>query len=322
MRIESIALFLSVVEKGSISCAARASYISQQGASSAIKSLEQDFGVELFERGGTALQLTTAGERIAREAAAVMAAYRRLQTVAALGCTADDAEAGPVRVVTTPHAMHVLSPIFEAYREASGGGEPFVFVEESIFDIVHAYPSLDEQALHLVNIPAFMDGIIERVGSAFEPLVVSDLILYCGPGSPFLERRQVACAELAGARIACYNEALLIRLVRHLLKDVEGADISMSTSNLELLGRMIAEPHTVSFTDSLSLFLNGLPAGYACVPIDDSVRFATGILGPVRGAAARRFVAFFRRYLETVCADYVKRFAFSWPPTPVDEALR
>ncbi|MEG1517479.1 MAG: LysR family transcriptional regulator [Raoultibacter sp.] len=58
MRIESLALFLSVVEKGSISRAARHAYISQQGASSVIKSLEQDFGILLFSRGGHTLQLT------------------------------------------------------------------------------------------------------------------------------------------------------------------------------------------------------------------------------------------------------------------------
>ena len=316
VRIESIVLFLSVVEKGSISCAARSSYISQQGASSVLKSLEHDLGVELFERTGTALQLTAAGERIAQEASSVVSSYRRMQTVAALGRAASDDGAGPVRVVTTPHAMNVLSPIFEAYREAAAVDEPFVFVEQGIFDIVRAYPALDPEALYLVNVPTFMNAIIGRIGPAFDPLVVSELMLYCGPGSPFSERRQIARSELAGVRIACYNEALLIRLVRHLLKGVEGADISTSTSNLELLGRLIDDPRTVSFTDSLSLFLNGLPEGHACVSIEDGVRFVTGVLGPVRDPAAERFVSFFRRYLETVCADYGRRFPLAWPPAP------
>lgn len=321
MRIESLALFLSVVEEGSISRAARSSYISQQGASSIVKSLEHEFGVTLLERNGASLQVTEAGERIAREAAAVVAAYRRLQTAAALGGSIDG-EAEPVRIVTTPHAMHVLSPVFEAYREASGMEEPFVFVEEGIFDIIEAFPRLDAEALYVVNVPTFMDAVIERIGEAFEPLVVSELMLYCGPESPYAERKRVERADLAGVRIACYNEALLIRLVNHLIKDVEGADISMRTSNLDLLGRMIAEPRTVSFTDTLSLFLNGLPRGDACVPIEDSVRFATGVLGSVRGEAAGRFVSFFRRYLDTVCADYCKRFAFSWPPHDSSEDVR
>lgn len=322
VRIESIALFLRVVEKGSISCAARSSYISQQGASSVIKSLEHDLGVELFERSGAALQLTEAGKRIAAEAVSVLGAYRRMQTVAALGRVASGGETEPVRIVTTPHAMNVLSPIFEAYREAVAIDEPFLFVEQGIFDIVRSYPDLDPEALYLVNVPTFMNSIIERIGSAFDPLVVSELMLYCGPGSPFFGRRRIARSELAGVRIACYNEALLIRLVRHLLKGVEGADISTSTSNLELLGRLIDDPRTVSFTDSLSLFLNGLPEGHSCVSIEDSARFVTGVLGPVRGKAAERFASFFRRYLETVCADYGKRFPLAWPPPPEEAGTR
>lgn len=314
MRIESLILFLSVVEHGSISRAARSTYISQQGASAVIKRLEQEFGVALFERGGASLQLTEAGKRIAREAESVVLAYRRLQTAAALGHAGGTAADEPLRIVTTPHALHVLSPVFDAYGEATGAEEPFAFIEESIFDIVRAYPDLDPYALYVVNIPLFMDAIIARVGAAFEPLVTSELMLYCGSNSPFAERRQVAREELAGARIACYNEALLIRLVRHLLKGLDGAGISMSTSNLDLLARMIAEPHVVSFTDSLSLSLNGLPPDDRCVPIENTVRFATGILGPVPEGPAERFASFFRRYLETVCADYLKCHALSWPP--------
>ncbi|MEG2025220.1 MAG: hypothetical protein RRZ85_06695, partial [Gordonibacter sp.] len=74
--------------------------------------------------------------------------------VAALGRPAGGGT-GPVRVVTTPHAMNVLSPIFEAYREAVDVEEPIVFVEESIFDIVRFYPDLDPEALYLVDVPTF-----------------------------------------------------------------------------------------------------------------------------------------------------------------------
>ena len=69
MRIEALALFLSVAQHRSISCAARQHYISQQGASAMIKSLEQELEVSLFDRTPTGLQLTGAGQAIAKEAA-------------------------------------------------------------------------------------------------------------------------------------------------------------------------------------------------------------------------------------------------------------
>ena len=79
MRIEALALFLSVAQHRSISHAARQHYISQQGASAMIKSLEQELEVSLFDRTPTGLQLTGAGQSIAKEAAGVLAAYRRVQ---------------------------------------------------------------------------------------------------------------------------------------------------------------------------------------------------------------------------------------------------
>ncbi|BAK44477.1 LysR family transcriptional regulator [Eggerthella sp. YY7918] len=320
VRIESLALFLSVVAEGSITRAARSSYISQQGASAIIKSLEHEFGVTLFERRGASLQLTEAGARIAAEAESVVSAYRKLQTVAALSEGSRPDDGGPARIVTTPHALNVLSPIFDAYREVQGEKDPFILVEESIFDIVGAFPDLDPNALYVVNVPTFMETIIERLGSSFEPLVVCELMLYCRSDSPFADRGMISRDELSEMNIACYNEALLIRLVQHLLKGVEGADIAMRTSNLSLLNRMISEPRTVTFIDSLSLFLNGVPDGDSCIPIENPVSFATGFLGPVRGPAAERFAAFFRRYLETVCSDYQKRFVLTWPPPRTQES--
>ncbi|MEG2949037.1 MAG: LysR family transcriptional regulator, partial [Raoultibacter sp.] len=162
MRIESLALFLSVVEKGSISRAARHAYISQQGASSVIKSLEQDFGILLFSRGGHTLQLTEAGQRFAREADRVVAAYRQLQMVAALGNAETFSESEPLRVVTTPFTLLALAPIFDAYRETIQCVDSLVFIEKSAFEIIDEYPHLDKNALYLVNIPTFMTSIVKK----------------------------------------------------------------------------------------------------------------------------------------------------------------
>ena len=306
VRIESLMLFLRVVESGSISRAARESFISQQGASAAIKGLEQDFGIELFDRASSRLQLTARGRRFAREAEQVVAAYRRMQAVAAL-----DSDVGPsesLRIVTTPHALHVLAPVFDAYRHINDGEIPLLFTEESLFDIVETFPGLMPDVVYVINLPTFMRDIIGRIGASFEPVVVSELMLCCSADSPLADRKRIDAHELAGVPIVCYNEALLIRLVSHVLKDIEGADIYVQTSNLELLGEMMERQHMVSFTDSLSVQLNGLTGGQCVVPIDGSVRFTTGILGSAESEQARRFASFFKRFFRTTCANYLDRY--------------
>lgn len=310
MRIESLSLFLLVVEKGCISKAARQAYISQQGASSIIKSLEHDFGVTLFERRGNDLHLTETGKRIAQEAEQVVSAYRRLQTIAALGKANGSSYGKPLRVVATPFTLHTFAPIFDAYSEALGVSNPLEFTEKSLFEIVSEYPDLDDNVLYIINIPSFMAHMVEEITPSFKPLVTSDLMLYCRADLPYAKSKVIAKADLANAQIACYKEELLMRLIKNLIKDIPGAGIRVQTTNLALLNEAILEQGLVSFTDSFSVFLGGsLPIGEATVvPIIDSTKLTTGILGSYSGEQASYLVSFMESYFAIICADYMERF--------------
>lgn len=63
MKLEHIRLFLSVAENGSISEAAKAGYITQQGLSLALKQLEGELGIELFNRSNKGVSLTPMGQK-------------------------------------------------------------------------------------------------------------------------------------------------------------------------------------------------------------------------------------------------------------------
>lgn len=79
-----LAVFLAVVDSGSVSGAAQAGFLSQPTVSRQIAALERESGVRLFRRTPTGMELTPAGERLeplardlvkrARRAAEVMAA--------------------------------------------------------------------------------------------------------------------------------------------------------------------------------------------------------------------------------------------------------
>ena len=61
---KEFAFFLQVCKDGSIRKAAKSLYISSQGLGKALKSLEQDLGIRLFERRKEGIQLTEYGEAI------------------------------------------------------------------------------------------------------------------------------------------------------------------------------------------------------------------------------------------------------------------
>ena len=142
MRVESLALFLSVAQHRSIYRAARQHYISQQGASAAIKNLEAELEVSLFDRTPAGLQLTAAGRAIAQEAQGVLSAYRRVQAAAALGSDTWEGEA--LTIVSTPFVTNRLGSLFQEY-DSLAAGPPLRIVERSLFEIVRTY-DLDDRA--------------------------------------------------------------------------------------------------------------------------------------------------------------------------------
>lgn len=72
-------MFLSVVEHGSFSGAARALDRAQSAVSHAVGRLEENFGVDLFDRGGRTPRLTSAGEALVEEARRLLRQARELE---------------------------------------------------------------------------------------------------------------------------------------------------------------------------------------------------------------------------------------------------
>jgi DNA-binding transcriptional LysR family regulator len=69
--------FVSVVDHGSVTKAAQALYISQPSLSQAIRNLEGQLGVQLFDRSGRQLTLTADGESFAGPARQILAGVER-----------------------------------------------------------------------------------------------------------------------------------------------------------------------------------------------------------------------------------------------------
>ena len=64
-------LFLALADKGSITAAARACHVTQPTVSMQLKDLAESVGMPLYEQLGKRLQLTAAGEALAKTARAM-----------------------------------------------------------------------------------------------------------------------------------------------------------------------------------------------------------------------------------------------------------
>ncbi len=115
--LRQLQYFISVAEEGTVSAAAQALSISQSAVTEAIKELENDLGVTLFERHRRGLAITHRGHQFYRHATRILAGVsdaRRSFSVA------EAPAAGSLQLgVTSLVAGYVLSDLLARYRRAN-----------------------------------------------------------------------------------------------------------------------------------------------------------------------------------------------------------
>lgn len=81
MTLEQLAIFIAVAEREHLTRAAEAIHLTPSAVSSAIKTLEQHYGVELFHRVGRRIELTDTGRTFLAEARDTLARARSAELV-------------------------------------------------------------------------------------------------------------------------------------------------------------------------------------------------------------------------------------------------
>lgn len=113
MDIQKLRHLLAIAEHGTFSDAARAVHLTQPALSRSIRSLEDELGVQLFDRGSRKAHLTTFGELVAERARRIHLEMAQLQRDMELlrggqeGSLAVGLAPGPAALLLTPFLMHM-----------------------------------------------------------------------------------------------------------------------------------------------------------------------------------------------------------------------
>src|SRR5580704_6663240 len=99
MDVRQLRAFVAVVDHGGVTRAAAELHVAQPSLSQTIRSLEHEFGVELFHRVGRRLVLTSAGEALLGPARQVL---RDMDTVGASVAQVKGLTAGRLDLVAEP----------------------------------------------------------------------------------------------------------------------------------------------------------------------------------------------------------------------------
>jgi DNA-binding transcriptional LysR family regulator len=240
--LRQIQYFVAVAEQGSVTRAAQNLSISQSSVTEALKELETDLGVELFERHPRGLTITHNGHQFLRHATKILAS---VSDARASFSSLQSALSGTLNIgVTSLVAGYVLSDLLARYRRACPGVEVSA-IEDNGGYLEHLLVGGELDVAVMV-----ISNLRDRMALQAEILETSPYRLWLPMGHPLVSADIISVADIA-------REPLIMLTVD---------EIEENTG--KLLSALGARPHVAFRTRSVeavrSLVATG--AGVALLP--------------------------------------------------------
>ncbi|WP_439766315.1 LysR family transcriptional regulator [Falsigemmobacter intermedius] len=188
--LRQLQFFIAAAETRSVTGAARQLSISQSSVTEAIRALEEDLGIQLFERQARGMEITHKGQAFLRHA-------RRILTdvSSARSSFRDETESLPGRLslgVTSLVAGYVLSDILSRYRRAFPRIELSV-IEENADYLEHLLIGGELDVAVLMT-----SSIQDRMAMHVETLLVSPYRLWLPMGHALADLESIELEALSG----------------------------------------------------------------------------------------------------------------------------
>lgn len=322
MRVETLEYVLAVARCGSISRAAEEVFVSEQGLSKALKNLEAELDVAIFERSGRGVRLTRAGEAVVRHAESISASKAALlDDLDRMALDSNgSARSGELEIRAMPYVCNTLFNTLEPLMEASGLSE-CVVREVDLGEVLDAVRAQRLDSFALVALLDEERTLVDCRGGGrrvrFEPMFKTDIVAM-GASSLLREGGEtITVEELSRYPIAYYNEQVLNLVVDRLFASCPDCSprIAQHSSNTAQIGKMVASGHAVTFGDTFSRYASSVtdvegeaPAFARVIPTQTvSVGFLLDGESPLL-AAQLDYVRRFKAMLESRFGNYLRSF--------------
>ncbi|MDY0006041.1 MAG: LysR family transcriptional regulator [Spongiibacteraceae bacterium] len=185
--LRQLEIFLATAHHENLTRAADSLAMSQSAASGALKELEQQFDIQLFERIGKRLQLNDFGRVLQPRAEELLARARELES--ALG---HDVEAGPLKVGATLSIGNYLAiPLLTRYMADQASRVSLEVANTA---------TITHKVAHFVLDVGMIEGELHHPDLTIEAWRDDELVVFCAPGHPLAARRQLSDKDLLEAR--------------------------------------------------------------------------------------------------------------------------
>ena len=182
-----LVVFRAVAEHLSFRKAAEEWYLTQPAVSLQIKALEEDLGVQLFDRTGSRIALTSAGNKLLGFAQQVHALLIRAEQEIAASC---GEHAGHLALgASTTIAQYVLPRLIGSFHREF----PRVQTTLTSGNTEQIVDAVARQQIAL----GFIEGPAHSRDVKTEPFLIDELVLIVPAAHEWAERSLIACSEIA-----------------------------------------------------------------------------------------------------------------------------
>lgn len=198
--ITNLSYILAVAKHGSITKAAEELYISQPALSASIIRLENNLNIKLFERTGSGLSLTKAGECVARYSAEICLTYERMLNDLTL---LKAPSYGALRIgAGMRHAVHIVDGFLFQYPTEN----VLLTQYSSYYDLKRAL--LSHEIDLCISAPPVDGSCITSKKFCTERLCVA-----FGKRHPFAERKEIFLNDLMDSSLLALPNGFSLRVV-------------------------------------------------------------------------------------------------------------
>jgi LysR family transcriptional regulator, hydrogen peroxide-inducible genes activator len=236
MTLTELRYIVAVARERHFGRAAETCFVSQPTLSVAVKKLEDELGVTLFERGPGEVSVTPAGRRIIEQAQRVLEEASRIRELAAAG---KDPLAGPLRLgaiyTIGPYLLPKLIPILRRTAPAMQ-----LLIQENFTHRLSEELRSGEVDVILVALPFEAPGVTTR------PVYDEPFMVAVPKGHPWENRKRVTSEELTSESLLllgeghCFRDQVLD--ICHTVRSRERSSLARTVEggSLETIRQMVA----------------------------------------------------------------------------------
>jgi LysR family transcriptional regulator, hydrogen peroxide-inducible genes activator len=236
MTLTELRYIVAVARERHFGRAAEGCFVSQPTLSVAVKKLEEELGVPLFERGPAEVTVTPAGQRIVEQAQRVLEEASRIKEIAAAG---RDPIAGPLRLgaiyTIGPYLLPKLIPILRKNAPSMQ-----LLIQENFTHRLGEMLKSGEVDAMLIALP------FDEPGVATHPLYDEPFFVAVPKGHPWETRKKVSSEELMQESLLLLGEGHCFRdqvlEICHTVRARERSGVSRTVEggSLETIRQMVA----------------------------------------------------------------------------------